>query len=69
MVCTWAIPGTCASAFAILLITRKSAGFRISWSVSIIITSGFILASEKCRVAAAYPTLADTSGGRYLRSL
>ncbi len=51
-VCTRATPGTRNTALASLSITRKSAGFRRSRSVSISMTSGFIRAAEKCRSAA-----------------
>ena len=53
MACTRAIPGTRKTALAILSMTRKSAELRRSWSLSIISTSGFIRACEKCRSAAA----------------
>ena len=53
MACTREIPSTAKMAFAILLITRKSAELRRSWSLSTIKTSGFIRACEKCRSAAA----------------
>ncbi|PQM45925.1 hypothetical protein C1Y40_03916 [Mycobacterium talmoniae] len=40
--CTREMPGTWNTALAILLMTRKSAEFRMSWSVSISSISGFI---------------------------
>ena len=64
MACTREMPSTAKMALAILLMTRKSAELRRSWSLSIISTSGFIRAWEKCRSAAAYPSLAEVSGGR-----
>ena len=63
MAWTREIPSTAKIAFAILLMTRKSAELRRSWSLSTISTSGFIRACEKCRSAAAYPSLAEVSGG------
>jgi hypothetical protein len=62
--CTLATPGTRKMAFEILSITRKSAELRRSWSLEIIISSGFIRAWSKCRSAAAYPSLAGRSAGR-----
>ena len=53
MVCTRAMPGIWKMALAILSMTRKSAELRRSWSLSIISSSGFIRACEKCRSAAA----------------
>src|SRR6478735_12189236 len=40
IVCTSLMPGTAVTALAILLMTRKSAEFRRSWSLSTIISSG-----------------------------
>ncbi len=53
MACTRDIPSTAKMALAILLITKKSAELRMSWSLSTISTSGFIRAWEKWRSAAA----------------
>ena len=53
MACTREMPSTAKIAFAILLMTRKSAELRRSWSLSTMSTSGFIRACEKCRSAAA----------------
>ena len=58
------MPFTREMALAILLITRKSAELRRSWSDSMSSNSGFIRAGEKCRSAAAYPSLAGRSAGR-----
>ena len=67
--CTRPMPGTLAMALLIRSITRKSAELRRSWSVSSSSISGFIRAMGKCRSAAAKPSLAGRSAGRYLRSL
>ena len=66
---TLPMPGTRKIALAILSITRKSAELRRSWSLSMRSNSGFIAAGEKCRSAAANPSFAGRSAGRYLRSL
>ena len=64
MVCTRPMPSTPKIALAILSMTMKSAGLRRSWSDSTINTSGLSRAGEKCRSAAAYPTLDSMSAGR-----
>ena len=64
MFCTIAMPSVCMTLRATAFSTSMSAGLRMSWSASTIRMSGFILACEKCRSAAAKPMLTGASAGR-----